>query len=165
MTSPTTREETIMSKAFSLDVDDIEAARDELIRRGVEVGEIWHLEPGEGRAPGLDPQRRSYFSRASFADPDGNTWVLEEITERLPGRAEMRHSGALARLLFETGKRHGVFDAGSTPHDWWDWYAAYMDAREQGSIQEAAAEAAGRYMAAVRHVASAAAWTRAVSPA
>ena len=67
-------------------VDDIEAARDDLIGRGVDVGEIWHLEPGEGPVAGLDPQRRSYFNRASFADPDGNTWVLQEVTERLPGR-------------------------------------------------------------------------------
>ena len=67
-------------------VEDIEAAREDLIGRGVEVGEIWHLEPGKGPVPGLDPERRSYFSRASFADPDGNTWVLQEITERLPGR-------------------------------------------------------------------------------
>jgi catechol 2,3-dioxygenase-like lactoylglutathione lyase family enzyme len=69
-----------------LAVDDIEAARGHLIERGVEVGEIWHLEPGKGPVPGLDPGRRSYFSRASFADPDGNRWVLQEITERLPGR-------------------------------------------------------------------------------
>jgi catechol 2,3-dioxygenase-like lactoylglutathione lyase family enzyme len=67
-------------------VDDIEAVREELIERGVEVGEIWHLEPGKGPVPGLDPQRRSYTGRASFADPDGNRWVLQEITERLPGR-------------------------------------------------------------------------------
>jgi catechol 2,3-dioxygenase-like lactoylglutathione lyase family enzyme len=67
-------------------VDDIEAVREELIERGVEVGEIWHLEPGKGPVPGLDPQRRSYTSRASFADPDGNRWVLQEITERFPGR-------------------------------------------------------------------------------
>jgi catechol 2,3-dioxygenase-like lactoylglutathione lyase family enzyme len=67
-------------------VDDIEAARADLISRGVDVSEIWHLEPGVGRVAGRDPQRRSYFSRASFADPDGNTWVLQEITERLPGR-------------------------------------------------------------------------------
>ena len=127
-----------------LDVGDIEAARNELIGRGVDVGEIWHIEPGHGRAPGLDPQRRSYFSRASFADPDGNTWVLEEITEQLPGRMEMLQSGALAHLLFETAKRRGAFPGVDTPHDWWDWYAAYMDAREQGSIQEEAATAAGR---------------------
>jgi catechol 2,3-dioxygenase-like lactoylglutathione lyase family enzyme len=67
-------------------VDDIEAAREQLIERGVDVGEIWHLEPGKGPVSGADPERRSYFSRASFADPDGNRWVLQEITERLPGR-------------------------------------------------------------------------------
>jgi catechol 2,3-dioxygenase-like lactoylglutathione lyase family enzyme len=133
-------------------VDDIEATRADLIARGVEVGEIWHIEPGKGRVPGVDPQRRSYLSRASFADPDGNTWILQEITERLPGRVEMHDSGALAQLLFETAKRHGAFEAVAPPHDWWDWYAAYMDAREQGSTAEAAAEAAGRYMADVKHV-------------
>jgi catechol 2,3-dioxygenase-like lactoylglutathione lyase family enzyme len=67
-------------------VEDIEAARDGLIARGVEVSEIWHADPERGRAPGLDPQHRSYASRASFADPDGNQWQLQEITERLPGR-------------------------------------------------------------------------------
>ena len=131
-----------------LQVDDIVAARENLIRGGVDVSEIWHLEPGKGRVPGLDPERRSYFSRASFADPDGNPRVLEEITSRLPGRVEMRQAGALARLLFETAKRHGAF----APGDWWDWYAAYMDAREQGSTPEEAAKAAGRYMADVKHV-------------
>src|SRR4051794_1971240 len=67
-------------------VDDIEVARDELIGRGVDVGEIFHIEIGKGPVPGIDPQRQSYASRASFADPDGNTWQLQEITERLPGR-------------------------------------------------------------------------------
>ena len=67
-------------------VDNIETARDELVGRGVEVDEIFHIEPGKGPVPGLDPDRRSYFSRASFSDPDGNTWQLQEITERLPGR-------------------------------------------------------------------------------
>jgi catechol 2,3-dioxygenase-like lactoylglutathione lyase family enzyme len=133
-------------------VDDIEAARADLVARGVDVSEIWHLEPGQGRVAGRDPERRSYFSRATFADPDGNTWVLQEITERLPGRVEMRDSGALAQLLFETARRHGAFEAVAPPHDWWDWYAAYMDAREQGSSQEQAAEIAGRYMADVKHV-------------
>ena len=78
--------------------------------------------------------------------------MLQEITQRLPGRVETRDSGALAQLLFETAKRHGTFEATATPHDWWDWYAAYMEAREQGSTQEEAAEAAGRYMAEVKHV-------------
>jgi catechol 2,3-dioxygenase-like lactoylglutathione lyase family enzyme len=67
-------------------VDDIDVAREELIGRGVEVSEIWHLDPDKGPVPGADPQRRSYFSRASFADPDGNQWQLQEVTERLPGR-------------------------------------------------------------------------------
>jgi catechol 2,3-dioxygenase-like lactoylglutathione lyase family enzyme len=66
-------------------VDDIEAARDELISHGADVSEIFHNEP-DGPAPGLDPERRSYASLASFSDPDGNQWVLQEITERLPGR-------------------------------------------------------------------------------
>ncbi len=67
-------------------VEDIDAARGELIGRGVDVGEVWHLDPAKGRVPGPDPQRRSYFSRASFSDPDGNQWQLQEVTERLPGR-------------------------------------------------------------------------------
>jgi catechol 2,3-dioxygenase-like lactoylglutathione lyase family enzyme len=133
-------------------VDDIAAAREDLIARGVDVSEIWHLEPGQGRVSGLDPQRRSYFSRATFADPDGNTWVLQEVTERLPGRVERHDSGALAQLLFETARRHGAFEAVAPPHDWWDWYAAYLDARENGSTAEEAAAAAGRYMADVKHV-------------
>jgi hypothetical protein len=67
-------------------VDDIDAARDELISRGVDVSEVFHTEPGKGPAPGPDPQRRSYSTLASFSDPDGNQWVLQEVTERLPGR-------------------------------------------------------------------------------
>jgi catechol 2,3-dioxygenase-like lactoylglutathione lyase family enzyme len=67
-------------------VDDIEAARDDLISRGVEVSQIWHAVPGQGAEPGIDPERRSYLSRADFEDPDGNRWQLQEITERLPGR-------------------------------------------------------------------------------
>ena len=69
-------------------VDDLEAAREALIRRGVEVSEIWHGRGlgTEGREPGPDPERRSYSSFASFSDPDGNTWLLQELTQRLPGR-------------------------------------------------------------------------------
>jgi catechol 2,3-dioxygenase-like lactoylglutathione lyase family enzyme len=133
-------------------VDDIEAAREELIARGVEVSEVWHLDPDAGPVPGLDPQRRSYFSRASFADPDGNSWDLQEVTERLPGRVEVTDSDALARLLHETAERHGAFEAVAPPHDWWDWYAAYMDARRIGSSPDEADAAAGRYMADVKHV-------------
>jgi catechol 2,3-dioxygenase-like lactoylglutathione lyase family enzyme len=67
-------------------VEDIDAAREELIGRGVDVSEVWHVDPAKGRVPGPDPQRRSYSSRASFSDPDGNQWQLQEVTERLPGR-------------------------------------------------------------------------------
>ena len=76
-------------------VDDVDAAREELVGRGVEVSEIWHDATGifhhagtTARVPGRDPQDRSYGSWASFADPDGNTWLMQEITERLPGRVD-----------------------------------------------------------------------------
>ena len=59
---------------------------------------------------------------------------------------------ALAELLHETSERHGAFEAVAPPHDWWDWYAAYMDSRQNASAPEAAAAAAGRYMANVKHV-------------
>jgi catechol 2,3-dioxygenase-like lactoylglutathione lyase family enzyme len=67
-------------------VDDIEAARAELVQRGIEVSEIWHGLPGEPPEPGRDPKGRSYSSQAAFSDPDGNQWVLQEVTERIPGR-------------------------------------------------------------------------------
>jgi catechol 2,3-dioxygenase-like lactoylglutathione lyase family enzyme len=66
-------------------VDDLDEARSELAGRGADVGEVFHRENGE-EAPGPDPEGRSYFSLASFNDPDGNRWLLQEITERLPGR-------------------------------------------------------------------------------
>ena len=79
-----------------LAVDDIDAARDELLAHGVEVGEVFHDVGGgvvagfhagtEVRAAGPDPERRSYASYASFSDPDGNGWLLQEVTERAPGR-------------------------------------------------------------------------------
>ncbi len=59
---------------------------------------------------------------------------------------------ALAELLHETGERHGAYEAVAPPHDWWDWYAAYLDARQHGSAPDDAAAAAGRYMADVKHV-------------
>jgi len=133
-------------------VEDIEAAHGELRRRDIEVSDVWHLEPGEGRRPGRDPDRRSYLSRASFADPDGNTWVLQEITDRLPDPEQVRHSGALAHLLYEASVRRGEFEAVAPPHDWWDWYAAYMEACEQGSTQEQAGQAAARRMATIRRI-------------
>jgi len=67
-------------------VNDIDAARAELVDRGIDVSEMWHASPGEPPQPGRDPQGRSYVSHASFSDPDGNLWVLQEVTERIPGR-------------------------------------------------------------------------------
>ncbi len=73
------------AQRFELAVTDIDAAREYLISRGVEVSELFHLDGGSV-VPGPDPQRRSYLTYASFSDPDGNTWLLQEITTRLPGR-------------------------------------------------------------------------------
>jgi catechol 2,3-dioxygenase-like lactoylglutathione lyase family enzyme len=73
------------AQGLEMAVHDIDAARDELIGRGVEVSDLFH--PGEkGFEPGPDPEGRSYFTYASFSDPDGNTFWLQEIKERLPGR-------------------------------------------------------------------------------
>ena len=139
-------------------VDDIEAARNDLISHGADVSEIWHGRGlgTSGHEPGPDPQRQSYGSFASFADPDGNRWLLQEITQRLPGRVGLGDVSALAQLLHETSERHGVFEAAAPAHDWWDWYAAYLDARERGTTGDEASEAAGRYMAEVKHVVAAA---------
>jgi catechol 2,3-dioxygenase-like lactoylglutathione lyase family enzyme len=135
-------------------VEDIEAARGELTGHGAQVSEVFH---GAGqnpdrRVPGPDPERGSYKSFATFADPDGNTWLLQEVTERLPGRVWPTDVSALAGLLHETADHHGAFEAVAPPHDWWDWYAAYLDARQRGSTPEVASAAAGRYMAEVKHV-------------
>ena len=67
-------------------VDDVQAVRDELVGRGIQVSEIFHALPGEAPQPGRDPQGRSYVSQAAFSDPDGNQWILQEVTERIPGR-------------------------------------------------------------------------------
>jgi catechol 2,3-dioxygenase-like lactoylglutathione lyase family enzyme len=138
---------------LELVVEDIEAARADLISRGVEVSELFHR-GDSGIAPGPDPERRSYLTYASFSDPDGNGWLLQEIRTRLPGR-EWDAAGdvaSLADLLHETSLHHGEFEAVAPPHNWWDWYAAYASARQSGSTVEDAAAAAGRYMAEVKNV-------------
>jgi catechol 2,3-dioxygenase-like lactoylglutathione lyase family enzyme len=71
---------------LELAVYDIDAAREDLISRGVEVSELFHIFPGEEPGSGPDPERRSYATYATFEDPDGNGWLLQEIRERLPGR-------------------------------------------------------------------------------
>ena len=135
-------------------VSDIEAAREFLISRGVEVSDFFHR--GEsGFEPGLDPNRTSYNSYATFSDPDGNGYILQEVTERLPGRVWERLTmevAELADLLHETAEHHDAFEKASPPHDWWDWYAAYMDARQGGSDADEASAAADKYMAEVKGV-------------
>jgi catechol 2,3-dioxygenase-like lactoylglutathione lyase family enzyme len=139
-------------QALFLVVEDIEATREDLVARGVDVAEIWHTEPGKGQVPGPDPERRTYSSYASFADPDGNSWLIQEITERLPGRTGIVDVSTLAKLLAETAQHHGKFEAVAPPHDWWDWYAAYLDARERGNNSDDATSTADRYMAEVKGV-------------
>lgn len=127
-------------------VPDIQAAREELVRRGVVVGEVFHYAEGPapfgGQVAGLAPGRLSYGSYASFEDPDGNGWLLQEVTTRLPGRVDPRWgttftsvndlASALRRASAahnEHEKRIGEVDA----EGWPDWYAAYMVAEQSGA--------------------------------
>jgi catechol 2,3-dioxygenase-like lactoylglutathione lyase family enzyme len=143
-----------------LAVDDIEAARAELIERGVDVSEVFHgvafSADHQRRLSGLDPERKSYGSYASFSDPDGNEWLLQEVTSRLPGRVDETDVATLADLLLETAQHHDRFEKAAPAHDWWDWYAPYLDARRHGSTSEEATAAADRYMKDVRGVVTAA---------
>ena len=148
-----------------LAVGDINAAREDLIARGVDVSEVFHYAGGpfnnsveNPRVAGRDPQGRSYYSFASFEDPDGNGWMLQEITTRLPGRewkltrARAMDVANLAELLHETEEHHGNYEKTHAEHHWWDWYAPYLSARQNGSSPEAAATAADRYMEDVLQV-------------
>src|SRR6476619_8629411 len=146
-------------KSLTLAVDDIEAARNDLIKRGIKVSEIFHFADGpfndatkNARLSGRDSEGRSYFSFASFEDPDGNGYLLQEIKTRLPGRA-CKSTGAgamdvasLAQLLHETEEHHGQYEKTHAKHNWWDWYAGYLNARLNGSNPDHAAAAADRYM-------------------
>ena len=127
-------------------VDDVKAARAELIGRGVDVSEVFHFEGvlnvigTNGRAPGPDPQGRSYRSWASFSDPDGNSWMIQEVKTRLPGRGFGIDVATLTELLRETEEHHGAYEATAPKHHWSDWYAAYIVARVQGRTPEEAAK-------------------------
>ncbi len=148
-----------------LAVDDLDAAREDLIARGVAVSEVFHYAGGplnntgaNPRVDGRDPQGRSYYSFASFEDPDGNGWLLQEIQTRFPGR-EWKLTGAqatdvatVAELLHETGLAHHHYEQTHAEHDWWNWYAPYLSARQNGSSPEEATAAADRYMDEVLHV-------------
>ena len=140
-----------------LAVDNIDTARNDLLARGVDVSEVFHFAAGpfndtvaNPRVGGRDPENRSYFSFASFADPDGNSWFLQEITTRLPGRewksTQTTDVATLAELLHETAEHHDHFEKTHGPHNWWEWYAPYLNARQNGSSSEEASAAADRYM-------------------
>jgi catechol 2,3-dioxygenase-like lactoylglutathione lyase family enzyme len=131
-------------------VADLAAARAELIRRGVGISDVFHFQ-GDllnartvGHTPGPDPQGRSYFSFASFADPDGNRWLLQEVTARFPGRGFSSDVTTLTGLLRETEERHGGYEATAPKHHWSEWYAAYIVARERGKAPDDAAADAAR---------------------
>jgi catechol 2,3-dioxygenase-like lactoylglutathione lyase family enzyme len=142
-----------------LAVSDVDAARNDLISRGVNVSDVFHFAAGpfnysvkNPHVAGPDPERRSYYSFASFEDPDGNRWLFQEITTRLAGRewkstrAEGMDVATLAELLHETEQHHGQYEKTHGKHHWWDWYAPYLSARQNGSSPEEAAAAADRSM-------------------
>jgi catechol 2,3-dioxygenase-like lactoylglutathione lyase family enzyme len=132
-------------------VSDIEAARAELIRRGAAVGDVFHFSADrKGPVPGPDPQGSSYSSFASFSDQDGNGWLLQEITTRLPGRGLSFDVATLADLLRETEAHHGKYEATAPKHQWSEWYAAYMVARERGRTPDDAAGDAALHMERTR---------------
>jgi catechol 2,3-dioxygenase-like lactoylglutathione lyase family enzyme len=140
------------AQGLYLIVSNIEAARDELLRRGVDVSEVFHGggsvyagpdEPylfGRLRVSGPDPEHRSYSSYASFRDPDGNGWLLQEITTRLPGRIEsamanFASASDLSSALRRAEAAHGEHEkrtGGQRDANWPDWYATYMMAEQAG---------------------------------
>jgi catechol 2,3-dioxygenase-like lactoylglutathione lyase family enzyme len=153
-----------LGDSLVLAVDDIEAARDDLIARGVEASEVFHYaglpfnnSVENPRVSGRDPEGRPYFSFASFEDPDGNRWLFQEVKTRLPGRewestrAQAMDTATLAELLRETSEHHDHYEKTHAEHHWWDWYAPYLSARQNGSSPEEAAAAADRYMNEVFH--------------
>jgi catechol 2,3-dioxygenase-like lactoylglutathione lyase family enzyme len=129
-------------------VTDVQAARDELASHGVDVSDVFHPEtPGaqfqtddrSGRVTGPAPDHASYSSFATFSDPDGNGWLLQEITTRLPGRVEPAETGFvsaadLASALRRAASAHGEHEkrSGQADENWPDWYASYIVAERAG---------------------------------
>jgi len=137
-------------------VSDIEAARGELAARGAKVSEVFHAgTPGaqfqpdgtSGRVGGPAPDHATYRSFATFSDPDGNGWLLQEITTRLPGRGlSSMDVATLTALLQETEKRHGEYEATAPKHHWSEWYSAYLVARQNGRTPDDAAKDAALHL-------------------
>jgi catechol 2,3-dioxygenase-like lactoylglutathione lyase family enzyme len=129
-------------------VSDIEAGRDELLKRGAKVSEVFHSgAPGaqlnpEGtndRVSGPEPDHNSYSSFATLEDPDGNSWLLQEVTNRLPGRLDpsitsFNSAGDLAGAMRRAASAHGEHEKriGKADPDWPDWYAEFMVAEQAG---------------------------------
>ena len=128
-------------------VEDVAAARADLIAHGAEVSEVFHFSSGlhvtgtDFRVAGPSPDGESYRTWASFNDPDGNSWLLQQITTRLPGRG---FSGldvtTLMGLLREAEEHHGQYEPTAPKHHWSSFYAAYIVARERGKTPEDAAK-------------------------
>jgi catechol 2,3-dioxygenase-like lactoylglutathione lyase family enzyme len=119
-------------------VNDIEAARAQLIARGVEVSEVFHRGP-QGRVSGPDLERPSYGSLATFSDPDGNLWLIQQVTQRLPGRVSAGQTtftsqADLAAALRRAAAAHGEHEkrAGGPDANWPDWYADYIIREQTG---------------------------------
>ena len=121
-------------------VSDIDAARRALVDAGIEVSEIFHFGPS-GPVNGPDPEHRTYSSFASFSDPDGNSWLLQEITTRLPGRIDLGVTSFgsvsdLASAFRRAEAAHGEHEkrsGGQRDANWPEWYAAYMAAEQAGT--------------------------------
>lgn len=145
------------AQGMLLAVDDVDAARAQLVAQGIAVSEVFHRGLFFGTAPrtsGPDPERRSYQSYASFDDPDGNRWLLQEVTQRAPNRVtpSKPHStstAALTQLLHEAEQHHATYEATAPKHHWSDWYAAYIVAREHGRSPEEAVQDAAFAMPAI----------------
>jgi catechol 2,3-dioxygenase-like lactoylglutathione lyase family enzyme len=148
------------AQGLYLIVSEIEAARDELVARGAGISEVFHAgTPGaqfqrddtSGRVSGPAPDHASYGSFATFSDPDGNSWLLQEIKTRLPGRGLSNLDVAtLTELLRETEERHGKYEPTAPKHHWSGWYAAYIVARERGRTPEEAAKDAALHIEGAR---------------
>jgi catechol 2,3-dioxygenase-like lactoylglutathione lyase family enzyme len=136
------------AQSLYLVVSDIEAARAELVARGAKVSEVFHSatpggdfqpEGSSGRAGGPAPDHTSYSSYATFSDPDGNSWLLQEVTTRLPGRVDSAatsfgSASDLASALRRAEAAHGQHEkrTGQRDANWPDWYAAYIVAEQAG---------------------------------
>jgi len=137
-------------------VDDVDAARAELRSHGADVSDVFHFDGGlavtgtKGRARGRDPEGHSYRTWASFSDPDGNGWLLQEIKTRLPGRGFGSDVATLTELLREAEQRHGEYEASAPKHHWSGWYAGYIVARQRGRTPEEAGNDAAVEMQAGR---------------